>query len=83
MAKILVDQGMINLMPDFIDQVRDLVGNIKIKQSLVIGTNEICFDSPLYAENEVVLARVSDAMLDKKSRVISINSTENSFTNYT
>ena len=83
MAKILVNQSMINLMPDFVSQVNDLVGEIKIKQSLVLGTKEIYFDSLLYAENEVVLARVSDAMLDKKSRVININSTENSFTHYT
>ena len=83
MAKILADQNMITLMPDFVSQVRNLVGDIKITESLVPGTKEIYFESPLYTENEIVLARVTDTNLNKEFRITSINSTKKFFIHYT
>ena len=59
MAKILVDERTLELMPDFIQQVEKIVGNVLIVDSLAYGVKELLFESQDFEYNEVVLARVN------------------------
>ena len=74
MAKILVNNRMLELMPDFIEQVERLVGKVIIVDSLVSDVKELIFESEKFEDNEIVLATVQKYS-NKKMRVVYICST--------
>ena len=59
MAKILVDERTLELIPDFIQQVEKIVGEVLIVDSLAYGVKELLFEYQDFEYNEVVLARVN------------------------
>ena len=82
MAKILVDQKTRKLIPDFIDQVKKIVGKVLVINSSVYGVKELLFKYKKFKENEVVLARVTKSTETEKLEVTSINSTEKYYIHY-
>ena len=59
MAKILVDERTLELIPDFIQQVEKIVGEVLIVDSLAYGVKELLFEYKDFEYNQVVLARVN------------------------
>ena len=82
MAKILVDIHILELMPDFIQQVEKIVGEVLIVDSIAYGVNELLFKWKDFKENEVVLGRVNWNTNIEKLEITSINSTDNYLIHY-
>ncbi len=82
MAKILVDNHILELMPDFIQQVEKIVGEVLIVDSIAYGVNELLFKWKDFKENEVVLGRVNWNTNIEKLEITSINSTDNYLIHY-
>ncbi len=79
MAKILVDERMLQLIPDFIQQVERIVGEVLIVDSLAYGVKELLFSFKKFDQNEIVLARIQKRKTDKHFKVIYIISTKTYF----
>ena len=83
MAKILVDERTLELMPDFIQQVEKIVGNVLIVDSLAYGVKELLFDYRDFGYNEVLLARVNKLTYEPgKVIVTGVNSADHYLIHY-
>jgi hypothetical protein len=82
MAKILVDNKTLELIPDFIEQVEEIGGKISVVDSFVLDVTELVFKTKSFDDNEVVLARVTRNALNGKLKITNINSTESHFRYY-
>ncbi len=83
MAKILVDNRTLELMPDFIQQVEKIVGEVLIVDSLAYGVKELLFDYRDFGYNEVLLARVNKLTYEPgKTIVTGVNSADHYLIHY-